>query len=93
MVGMRTAIASAVCVSALVVCGREPVRVAAQAGDAASLALRVEPEALVNVTAFVVAPWQTLPKGELSIVVKVQCGELKSSARYKVLGPKPESGS
>lgn len=54
---------------------------------------RVEPEALVTTPAFVVAPWQTLPGGELAIVVKVQCGELERSARYKLLGPKTASGS
>jgi cytochrome c oxidase accessory protein FixG len=54
---------------------------------------RVEPEALVTTPAFVVAPGKTLPGGELPIVVKVRCGELERSAPYKLLGPKPASGS
>jgi cytochrome c oxidase accessory protein FixG len=54
---------------------------------------RVEPEALVTTPAFVVAPVQSLPGGELPIVVKVQCGEQESSARHKLLGPKVVSGS
>src|SRR5262245_38962433 len=46
MPGTRAAVASAVCITALVLCAGEPVPIAAQAGAPSSLALRVEPEAL-----------------------------------------------